>query len=139
MEKFMISITIIVCGAFAAATVYDVEPSYNDNFLSSSEQHQSFIATADSISEVAFFCGKKIVTGKYQFWMADSNGTQISLTVESDSAGLFQHKLVFATFNPKVYVRKGSKYRLVVAHNQDSLVNFYYNRSEYRSSEVERL
>lgn len=124
----MISMTIIVCGAFAAATVYDIELSYNDNFLAR-ETSQSFLATADSISEVSFFCGRKIIPGNYKFRLTDSSGlVPITDWILSDSAGLYDYELVSASFNPKIYLRKGFKYRLLVSHNRDSLVNFYYNR-----------
>lgn len=129
MKVVIITTVVMVANLFAAATVYDVELSYNDNFLATQVQ-QSFLATADSISEVAFFCGRKIITGTYLFRLYDSTGVQpISAEISSDSAGLYEHELVFATFTPKVYVRKGFTYRLAVSHNQDSLVNFYYNRS----------
>ena len=129
----------MVGGLFAAATVYDVELSNNDNF-DASEAAQSFIATADSISEVAFFCGKKIVTGKYVFQLKDSTGVVLLGQALSDSAGLFEHELVFATFNPKIYIKKGVTYRLAVTHSEPQCTtNFYYNRTEYRNSEVERI
>jgi hypothetical protein len=139
MRRLIITTITIVVAAFAAATVYDVEPSYNDND-SALAVSQSFIATADSISEVAFFCGRKIISGKYQFQLEDADENPISPWINSDSAGLYDYELVFATFNPKVHVRKGFKYRLVVTHSEPQCTtNFYYNRFEYRSSEVERI
>ena len=130
MKNIVITIMIMVGGLFAAATVYDVELSYNDDFLATQAQ-QSFIATADSISEVAFFCGRKIIPGNYKFRLTDSSGlVPITDWILSDSAGLFEHKLVFATFNPKVYVKKGIKYQLAVTHSEapQCTTNFYYNR-----------
>jgi len=122
---------VMVANVFAATTVYDVELSYNDN-LSAREVSQSFVATADSVSEVAFFCGKKIIPGRYQFRLEYSDGSQLSEWIESDSAGLYEHELVSATFNPKVYVRKGFSYRLHVTHSvwPQCTTNFYYNSSD---------
>lgn len=129
MKNIVITIMIMVVCVFAAATVYDVELSYNDDFDATQTQ-QSFVATADSISEVAFFCGKKIIPGKYQFQLLDSTGQQaISIPIFSDSAGLYEHELVWATFDPKVPVRKGLTYRLAVTHSEPQCTtNFYYNR-----------
>jgi hypothetical protein len=139
MKRLIITIITLVVAAFGAATVYDVKLSYNDNFLAT-QASQSFIATADSISEVAFFCGRKILPGRYIYQLRDSTGVIQLAEAQSDSAGLFEHELVFATFNPKVYAKKGVKYRLVVTHSEPQCTtNFYYNRFEYRSSEVERI
>ena len=127
MKNIVITIMIMVGGLFAAATVYDVELSYNDNFTAGLAR-QTFLATADSVSDVSFFCGRKIATGRYRFRLADSTGLiPITDWILSDSAGLFDYELVSATFGTKVYLRKGFKYSLVVSHSQDSLVNFYYN------------
>ncbi len=127
MKRFLI-IVIITVGVYGAATVYDVELSYTDNFLAQ-YAIQTFLATADSISEVAFFCGRKINLGHYICQVRDSAGIAILGQASSDSAGLYDYELVSATFNPRVPVRKGFKYRVHIKHNQDSLVNFYYNRS----------
>jgi len=131
MKRLIITIITLVVAAFGAATVYDVELFYNDNFLTQ-DVYQSFLATADSISEVSFFCGRKIIPGTYQFRLYDSAGVQpISAEISSDSAGLFEHELVSATFNPKVYVRKGFMYRVHIKHSRSDLynTNFYYNCS----------
>jgi|GEM_PF-1587037 len=133
MKRITIATAIIVATVFAAATVYDVELSFNDNF-NATQVRQTFIATADSISEASFFCGRKIVPGRYEFQIRDSLGYELPGNpppAYSDSAGLFDYKLVSATFSTKVYLRKGFKYSLVVSHSQDSLVNFYYNRCDF--------
>jgi len=115
MKNMLMAITIFAAYLFGAATVYDVELSYNDNFTAS-QAIQSFIATADSISEVAFFCGRKINNGVYKFRLFDSTGVHpISAEISSDSAGLYAYKWVSATFNPKVPVRKGFKYQLHIS------------------------
>ena len=129
MKKVIGAINAMVVCVFAAVAVYDVELSYNDNFM---DQYaiQTFIATADSISEAAFFCGGKIIPGTYQFQLEDANENPISIWINSDSAGLHEYELVSATFNPKVYVKKGFTYRLRIRHSQydDYSTNFYYNR-----------
>jgi hypothetical protein len=131
MKNITIIIVIMVAQAFAVATLYDVELSYNDNFTAR-EASQSFLAIADSISVVSFFCGSKVIPGQYVFSIKDSLGGDLpgNPTAFSDSAGLFQHELVFATFNPNVYVRKGFKYRLHIRHSLPDQyhTNFYYNR-----------
>jgi len=103
MQKGIILYIIAVMFMFGAVVVYDVEPSYNDNYYVI-QASQSFIATADSIGEVAFFCGKKIIPGNYMFRLADSMGSYITDWKNSDSAGLFEHEFVYATFDPKVFV-----------------------------------
>ena len=128
MKKVIGAINAMVVCVFAAVAVYDVELSYNDNFM---DQYaiQTFIATADSISEAAFFCGGKIIPGTYQFQLEDADENPISSWINSDSAGLFEHELVSATFNPKVHVRKGFMYRVHIKHSRSDLynTNFYYN------------
>jgi len=128
MKKLAIVVLLMTVVAFAATTVYDVELSCNDNFVAS-EVWQTFIATADTISEAAFFCGRKIVPGNYVFLLEEPDGTQIG-EAYSDSAGLFECELVLASFSPEINVRRGFAYRLHVKHNQDSLVNFYYNSTD---------
>ena len=129
MRKSILLHIIMVAAVFAATTVYDVEPSYNDND-SALAVSQSFIATADSISEVAFFCGRKIISGNYIFQLKDSTGVILIAEASSDSAGLFDYELVSAVFSPKVYVRKGFTYRLHVTHSEwpQCTTNFYYDR-----------
>jgi sugar lactone lactonase YvrE len=128
MKNIIIVSIMIVADVFAATAIYDVELSYNDNFMAT-QAKQEFLATADSISEVTFFCGRKIIPGKYNFWIADANGFQISPTIFSDSAGLFDYELVSAQFNPKVPVRKGFTYQVHIKHSLPQCsTNFYYNR-----------
>jgi hypothetical protein len=138
MQNVVIALILMVGCLFGSATVYDVELSYNDNDSSSAPQRQTFIATVDSISEAAFFCGRKILTGQYRFRLEDSNGVPVTEEwAYSDSAGLYDYELVFATFDPKVYVKKGAKYRLVIAHTDTFKVNFYYNSSDpYEDGEL---
>lgn len=128
MSRIICVSIMMVANIFAATMVYDIELSYNDNF-SAREVSQSFVATADSVSEVAFFCGKKIISGRYRFRLEYSDGSQLSGWIESDSAGLYEHELVSATFNPKIYVRKGFTHRLHVTHSEwpQCTTNFYYN------------
>jgi hypothetical protein len=140
MQNVVIALILMVGCLFGSATVYDVELSYNDNDSSSAPQRQTFIATVDSISEVAFFCGKKILPGNYVFRIMDSLGGVLpgDPTAYSDSAGLFDYEFVYATFDSKVYVKKGVKYRLLVTHSEPQCTtNFYYNSSNpYEDGEL---
>ncbi|MEO0124078.1 MAG: hypothetical protein ABIL69_08775 [candidate division WOR-3 bacterium] len=129
MKNVLVAMTMMAAYLFGTATIYDVELSFNDNF-DAREARQTFLATADSISEVSFFCGRKIIPGYYIFTVEELDGTLLGET-HSDSAGLYDYELVSAEFNPKVPVRKGFTYQLHIKHSRSDLysTNFYYNRS----------
>ncbi len=131
MCRLSLSLCIMIAAGFSLTTVYQVELSGNDHVIAQGVA-QEFIAVADSIGPtVNFFCGRKITRGKYKIRIVDSLGAQLpgDPTTFSDSAGLFEYCNVSATFDQKVKVLKGVKYRLVVRHNQDSTVDFYYHDS----------
>ncbi len=130
MKSLIILINVIIIAMFGATTIYDVDLSFNDN-LKAQHAIQTFIATVDSISEVSFFCGEKILHGRYQFQLEDVDENPISVWMNSDSAGRYAYELVTATFTPKIPVKKGFKYRLHIRHSHynNYSTNFYYNRS----------
>ena len=108
---------ILTAGLFAATTIYDVDLSADDNYFALNAI-QTFIATADSIDTVTFFCGRKIIPGTYDFQIMDSTGYfPVSVEISSDSAGLYQDKFVSAFFTSKQYLRKGFKYSLRISLN----------------------
>ncbi len=137
MNRIVVGMFFAMVVLFATSTVYDVDLSYNDTLFAISAT-QTFIATADSIDTVSFFCGREITSGQYQFKLYDADGNELpnSPIANCDAAGN-KYKLVSAGFNQRVFVRKGFTYRLYVEHSDDSIINFYFNRhNTYKNGQL---
>jgi hypothetical protein len=133
----------MIFGALSNIIVYNVEPSSDCSILSNIVI-QEFIANVDSITQVSFFCGRKVVRGKYKIIIKNIDNSPLTGNpiAYSDSAGLFEYTLVITRFQPKIPMTKGFPYILLIENTSDlntPLEILCNNRNPYLSGRLQGI
>lgn len=135
MIKLLISLIICISFIISQTIVYNVDP-ISDRFIITDHVEQLFIANVDSIGQIDLYCSQKPTSGRYMVAITEKDNVLLNgeTTQKYYSNNYNVGGFIRFEFIPKIPVRKGFPYRLLVGYTsypQIPIEVFYNDLNPY--------